>query len=157
METFKPPNNMIINNKTKDSEKEKEENQNVLLTFKLKFTYDLTINNNINMTLSELYEEISKNYSIKVDEYELFIGNNSINNISGTTKVVDLLNKYKDKDKDNTIKIKTFKNIFDVHKQINDYESFLTENIAKKNEENKKLINEYENIIKELNNDTNLI
>ena len=155
MEIFKPPTNKIISNKTKDTEKDKEENQNVLLTFKLKFIYDLTINHNINMTLSELYEEISKNYSIKADEYESFIGNNTIKNISGTTKVVDLLNKYKDKD--NTITIKIFKNIFDIHNQINDYESFLTEKIAKKNDENKELINEYENIIKDLNNNNNLI
>ena len=110
------------------------------------------------MTLSELRKEISKNYSVKVSEYELFIGNNSINNlsdISDTTTILNVMNRYKIKE--NIIKIKTFKNHFDVQKQIKDYDKFLAENIMRKSEEIDLLNNEYENIIKDLNNNNKLV
>ena len=170
MEIHKAPNNEIISNKINDKGKGEEENN--LLKLKFIFTYDLVINHtNKNMTLSELREEISKNYSIKDGEYELFIGNNSINNlsdISDTTKIINVMNRYKItttilnvmnryKIKEDIIKIKTFKNHFDVQKQIKDYDKFLAENIMRKSEEIDLLNNEYENIIKDLNNNNKLV
>ena len=157
METHKARNNEIISNKINDKEKGEEEKN--ILTLKFIFTYDLVINHtNKNMTLSELRKEISKNYSVKVGEYELFIGNNSINNlsdISDTTTILNVMNRYKIKE--NIIKIKTFKNHFDVQKQIKDYDKFLAENIMRKSEEIDLLNNEYENIIKDLNNNNKLV
>ena len=157
MEIHKAPNNEIISNKINDKGKGEEENN--LLKLKFIFTYDLVINHtNKNMTLSELREEISKNYSIKDGEYELFIGNNSINNlsdISDTTKIINVMNRYKIKD--NIIKIKAFKNYFDVQKQVKDYDKFLAENIMRKSEEIDLLNNEYENIIKDFNNNNKLV
>ena len=99
------------------------------------------------MTISELRKQINKNYSLKENEYQLLIGNYSINTLSNDTLVVDLLNKYKD----NNIIIKTHKNIYDLQKQIIDYENFLTKNILIKNDEISSLNSEYENIIKDLN------
>ena len=157
MEIHKAPNNEIISNKINDKGKGEEENN--ILKLKFIFTYDLVINHtNKNMTLSELREEISKNYSIKDGEYELFIGNNSINNlsdISDTTKIINVMNRYKIKD--NIIKIKAFKNHFDVQKQVKDYDKFLAENIMRKTEEIDLLNNEYENIIKDFNNNNKIV
>ena len=157
METHKARNNEIISNKINDKGKGEEEKN--ILTLKFIFTYDLVINHtNKNMTLSELRKEISKNYSVKVGEYELYIGNNSINNlsdISDTTTILNVMNRYKIKE--NIIKIKTFKNHFDVQKQIKDYDKFLAENIMRKSEEIDLLNNEYENIIKDLNNNNKLV
>ena len=116
-------------------------------TFKLTFIYDLVISNqNRNMTLSEIKALIRKNYSLKENEYKLFIGNNSVNNLSNSTSIKDLLNLYKD----NKIIIKTFKYIIDIQKEINDYERFLNNKILLKSEEIKLLNTEYENIIKDL-------
>ena len=116
-------------------------------TFKLTFIYDLVISNqNRNMTLSQIKALIRKNYSLKENEYKLFIGNNSVNNLSNSTSIKDLLNLYKD----NKIIIKTFKYIIDIQKEINDYERFLNNKILLKSEEIKLLNTEYENIIKDL-------
>lgn len=116
-------------------------------TFKLTFIYDLVISNqNRNMTLSQIKALIRKNYSLKENEYKLFIGNNSVNNLSNSTSIKDLLNLYKD----NKIIIKTFKYIIDIQKEINDYERFLNNKILLKSEEIKLLNTEYENILKDL-------
>ena len=116
-------------------------------TFKLTFIYDLVISNqNRNMTLSQIKALIRKNYSLKENEYKLSIGNNSVNNLSNSTSIKDLLNLYKD----NKIIIKTFKYIIDIQKEINDYERFLNNKILLKSEEIKLLNTEYENIIKDL-------
>ena len=142
MEKKKSPkdNNIIIN----DLKEEKYDK----LDFKLISTYNLIINHSdINMTISELRKQINKNYSLKENEYQLLIGNYSINTLSNDTLVVDLLNKYKD----NNIIIKTHKNIYDLQKQIIDYENFLTKNILIKNDEISSLNSEYENIINDLN------
>lgn len=136
-----PKNNNIIINDLKEEKYDK-------LDFKLISTYNLIINHSdINMTISELRKQINKNYSLKENEYQLLIGNYSINTLSNDTLVVDLLNKYKD----NNIIIKTHKNIYDLQKQIIDYENFLTKNILIKNDEISSLNSEYENIIKDLN------
>jgi len=136
-----PKNNNIIINDLKEEKYDK-------LDFKLISTYNLIINHSdINMTISELRTQINKNYSLKENEYQLLIGNYSINTLSNDTLVVDLLNKYKD----NNIIIKTHKNIYDLQKQIIDYENFLTKNILIKNDEISSLNSEYENIIKDLN------
>ena len=136
-----PKNNNIMINDLKEEKYDK-------LDFKLISTYNLIINHSdINMTISELRKQINKNYSLKENEYQLLIGNYSINTLSNDTLVVDLLNKYKN----NNIIIKTHKNIYDLQKQIIDYENFLTKNILIKNDEISSLNSEYENIIKDLN------
>ena len=116
------------------------------LNIKLIFTYKITVKTS-NMTLSELRASIRKRYSMNENEYKLFIGKNSVNNLSNSTSIKDLLNIYKD----NKIVIKTYKNLLDEKKQINDYEIFLNKNISIKNEEIKLLNTEYDNILKDLN------
>ena len=116
------------------------------LNIKLIFTYKITVKTS-NMTLSELRASIRKRYSMNENEYKLFIGKNYVNNLSNSTSIKDLLNIYKD----NKIVIKTYKNLLDEKKQINDYEIFLNKNISIKNEEIKLLNTEYDNILKDLN------
>ena len=143
MENKESPKNSNIFNNTN-----KEYPNNINL--KMKFLYDLIIKNpNKNLTLSDLRKEINRHYFLNENEYELLIGEKTLDkNISNDFSVFDIINKYKD----NKITIKTFKNIFDTQKQINNYEHFLDNNILKKTDEIKSLDIEYSNFIKDLNN-----
>ena len=116
---------------------------------KMKFSYDLIIrNSNNNITLSDLRKEINKQYFLNENEYELLFGEKTLDkNISNDFSISDIINKYKD----NKITIKTCKNIFDIQKQINNYEFFLENKIQKKKDEIKLLDIEYSDFIKGLN------
>ena len=97
---------------------------------------------------NELRNEISKNYFISDDEYELFIGSKNINNESNNTLVTNLFEKYKS----NNIIIKTNKNIFDLQNQLNSYDNFLTKKISLKTEEINLLSEEIESLKNDLKN-----
>ena len=75
---------------------------------RLAFNYKIKIKISEKMSLSELKNEIRKNYFISDDEYEIFIGEKNINKESNNTTVFKLFEKYKS----NNINIKTNKNIF---------------------------------------------
>ena len=114
----------------------------------LAYIYDINVKITEKMTLNELIVEINKNYFLSEDEYEILIGENVISNVSNNTLVLKLLEKYKS----NNIKIKTFKNIFDLQNQLNSYDNFLSKNISLKTDDIKLLKEEYSNILNDLNN-----
>ena len=114
----------------------------------LAYIYDINVKITEKMTLNELIVEINKNYFLSEDEYEILIGENVISNVSNNTLVLKLLEKYKS----NNIKIKTFKNIFDLQNQLNSYDNFLSKNISLKTDDIKLLKEDYSNILNDLNN-----
>ena len=86
------------------------------------FTYDITIDiQNPNYTLLDLKHNINKSYSIQENEYYLLIGEKEINNLPNDTCIHTLLKKYNE----SKITIKSYKNSFDIEKQLNDYEKIL--------------------------------
>ena len=103
---------------------------------------------NSNMTLSDLKKYINTKFNIKEYEYKLFLDENSINDLSKDISIQSLLNKYNS----NNIYIKTFKNILDVNKELNNYEKLLSKKISIKEEEIKLLNTESEKLIEDLTN-----
>jgi len=114
----------------------------------LAFKFEIKMNITEKMTISELKTEISKNYFLTEDEYEIFIGENSINNEPNNINVMKLFEKYKS----NNISIKTYKNILDLKAQLNNYENFLSKNISLKTKDIDLLSKEYENLKNDLSN-----
>ena len=114
----------------------------------LNYNYNIKINISEKMTLLELRNEISKNYFISDDEYELFIESNNINNEPNNTLVMNLFEKFKS----NNINIKTNKNIFDLQNQLNSYDNFLDKKISLKTDEINLLTEEIESLKNDLNN-----
>ena len=114
----------------------------------LAFKFEIKMNVTEKMTISELKTEISKNYFLTEDEYEIFIGENSINNEPNNINVMKLFEKYKC----NNINIKTYKNILDLKDQLNNYENFLSKNISLKSKDIDLLSKEYENLKNDLSN-----
>ena len=140
MENEKPKNSKQINI-------DKIENNNNIKV-QLAFNFEIKIKITEKMTLSELKTEISKNYFLTEDEYEIFIGEKNINAEPNNLNVMKLFEKYKS----NNINIKTYKNILDLQNQLNNYENFLTKNISLKTNDIDLLSKEYENLKKDLNN-----
>ena len=114
----------------------------------LVFKFEIKMNITEKMTISELKTEISKNYFLTEDEYEIFIGENSINNEPNNINVMKLFEKYKS----NNINIKTYKNILDLKDQLNNYENFLSKNISLKSKDIDLLSKEYGNLKNDLSN-----
>ena len=124
----------------------KNEKNNIKV--QLAFKFEIKMNITEKMTISELKTEISKNYFLTEDEYEIFIGENSINNEPNNINVMKLFEKYKS----NNINIKTYKNILDLKDQLNNYENFLSKNISLKSKDIDLLSKEYENLKNNLSN-----
>ena len=141
---------MEIINPSPDSSQNQQINKetNTDIKIHLNYSYYVKINISEKMTLSELKNEISKNYFISDNEYELFIGSKNINNESNNTLVTNLFEKYKS----NNIIIKTNKNIFDLQNQLNSYDNFLTKKISLKTEEINLLSEEIESLKNDLKN-----
>ena len=118
------------------------------LKSKLLFIYDLNlVIKDKKMNISDLKYQINKSYSIQDDEYELFIGETCISNMPNDTPILNILNDHKvDK-----IRIKSFKNLFDIQDQVNEYENFLKRTISLKDEEMALLNNETEKLLQDLN------
>jgi hypothetical protein len=98
-------------------------------------------------SLLSLKTYINNKYSLQEYEYEVFIGENNINNYPDTTLILFLLNKYKE----NSITIKTFKNALDAQNQLNDYEQFLDQQISLKDEDIKSISLEVTKLMEDLN------
>ena len=98
-------------------------------------------------SLLSLKTYINNKYSLQEYEYEVFIGENNINNYPDTTLILFLLNKYKA----NSITIKTYKNAFDAQNQLNDYEQFLEKQISLKDEDIKSISLEGKKLMDDLN------
>jgi hypothetical protein len=119
------------------------------LKLKLLFIYDLKLMlKDKKMNISDLKYQINKSYSIQNDEYELYIGETCINDMPNDTPILNILNE----NKVNKIRIKSCRNLFDIQDQINEYENFLIRTISLKDEDIELLNNEYENLLKDLNN-----
>ena len=134
-------NNIIIDNS-------KEGNTQL---FKSKFItiFDFNIKDiNSQYTLFELKKYINKKFNIKEFEYDLLINENQINNLPDNTQILYLFKKYNT----NKIIIKSFKNIFDIYKSLNDYENHLMKSISLKENEIELLKKEYENLKNDLEN-----
>ena len=114
----------------------------------LAFKFEIKMNVTEKMTISELKTEISKNYFLTEDEYEIFIGENSINNEPNNINVMKLFEKYKS----DNVNVKTYKNILDLKDQLNNYENFLSKNISLKTKDIDLLSKEYENLKNDLSN-----
>jgi len=137
MEQSKSSEQININNNEKNN-----------IKVQLAFKFEIKMNITEKMTISELKTEISKNYFLTEDEYEIFIGENSINNEPNNINVMKLFEKYKS----NNINIKTYKNILDLKDQLNNYENFLSKNISLKSKDIDLLSKEYENLKNDLSN-----
>ena len=103
---------------------------------------------NLNETLLDLKKYINVKFHIQDYKYEIYIGENLVNNFPPDTLVSNLLNKYNI----NKISIKAFKSIYDVQIELNNYENFLTKNISLKENEISLLKKEYEYIKQDLKN-----
>ena len=135
-------NKNVIND---DINKEK----GILIEVKLIMLFEFTKSKpNVNITLNDLIKNINLKFHLEEHEYELYIDNNYIYNLPPNTLLIDLFNKYQS----NNVKIKTFKNIFDVLKEMNNYEQFLINKIQLKEKEIDSLNKEYKSIIEELQN-----
>lgn len=122
---------------------------NEKLKLKFFFIYDLKLMiKDKKMNISDLKYQINKSYSIQDDEYELFIDETCIRDMSNDTPILNILNDHKvDK-----IRIKSFKNLFDIQDQVNEYENFLKRTISLKDEDMTLLNNETEKLLQDLNN-----
>jgi len=108
-----------------------------------------TIINSLNsdFSLLSLKNYINNKYSLQEYEYEIFIGENNVNNCPDNTLIVFLLNKYKA----NGITIKTYKTSFDAYNQLNDYEQFLEKQISLKDKDIKSVSLEVKKLMDDLN------
>ena len=86
---------------------------------------------NSDFSLLSIKKYINKKYSLQENEYEIYIGENNINNYPDNTLILSLLKKYQA----NVITVKTFRNAFDAQNQLNDYEKFLEKQILLKDED----------------------
>lgn len=145
MENKKTPN---INSICIGNDNNVNNKNNDKLKLKLLFIYDLNlVIKDKKMNISDLKYQINKSYSIQDDEYELFIGETCISNMPNDTPILNILNDHKvDK-----IRIKSFKNLFDIQDQVNEYENFLKRTISLKDEEMALLNNETEKLLQDLN------
>lgn len=136
-----------INNEIKYHDKD------YLLKSKIFFIYDSDIKDfNSKYTLKDLKNYINTKYSNQDFDYELLIDKTPIKNLPDNTLILELLNK----SNTNIIKLKTYKNSFDVLKQLNNYEKYLTENILLKDEEIKLIGVEYKKLTDDLNSIKNI-
>ena len=144
MENIKTPNNNSgigkdINVNSRNNNK---------LHMKLFLIYDLKlIVKDKKMNISDLKQEINKSYSVQDDEYDLYIGETCINNLPKDSPILNILNDHKD----NKIRIKSEKNIFDIQDQVNKYENFLKRTISLKDKDMELLNSEHEKLLKDLN------
>ena len=127
-------------NNLKYIQKSDKVNINIIHTIDLNFV-------DKDITLFRLKKQINQKLFLKEEEYSLFIDENDITNLSKKTLINELIDQYKD----NKIIIKSDKNIFDIQKQINDYNNFLLEKINSKEKEIQLLKNQQESLINDLN------
>lgn len=113
---------------------------------KTNFTHKINLNFSKEATVFDLKTQISKNCLIREDEYELFLGDKPILASNNKTALSALIEEYNSTD----FNIKSFKNIFDLKKQLVDYNEFLDKNIQQKEQEIKDFKNNLDQLINEL-------
>ena len=113
---------------------------------KVLFSHDLKINFPKEATLLDLKAQISKSFLMREDEYELYLGNNSLYKINNKISLSSLIEKYQCSD----FKIKTYKNIFDLKQQLIDYTEYMDNSIKEKEREIESFKKNYNDLIKDL-------
>jgi len=126
-------NNIIINNEI--------ENENIIMN--TTYTHKINLNFPENATLFDLKTQISKNFLIREEEYELFLGENSLNKVNNKKLLNEIINKFKTKE----FKIISYKNIFDLKMQLIDYNEYLEKSIKEKQKEIEKFKKDYKEIL----------
>ena len=130
---------------------ENDDDKNNMLEIKLDIIFEFILKEfGLNMTLLDLKNYINTNFHLNENEYALYIDKKNISNLPQETLISNIINK----NNTNNINIKTFKTIFDVNKELDEYEKFLTNNISLKNDDINMLIKEYNDIKEEFNNIT---
>ena len=113
---------------------------------KVLFSHDLKINFPKEATLLDLKTQISKSFLMREDEYDLFLGNNSLYKINNKVTLSSLIEKFQCSD----FKIKTYKNIFDLKQQLIDYTEYMDNSIKEKENEIESFKKNYHDLIKDL-------
>jgi hypothetical protein len=113
---------------------------------KVLFSHDLKINFPKEATLLDLKTQISKSFLMREDEYDLFLGNNSLYKINNKVTLSSLIEKFQCSD----FKIKTYKNIFDLKQQLIDYTEYMDNSIKEKENEIESFKKNYNDLIKDL-------
>ena len=126
-------NNIIINNEI--------ENENIIIN--TTYTHNINLNFPENATLFDLKTQISKNFLIREEEYELFLGENSLNKVNNKKLLKEIINQFKTKE----FKIISYKNIFDLKMQLIDYNEYLEKSIKEKQKEIEKFKKDYKEIL----------
>ena len=130
---------------------DENDDKNNMLEIKLDIIFEFILKEfGLNMTLLDLKKYINTNFHLNENEYALYIDKKNISNLPQETLISNIINK----NNINNINIKTFKTIFDVNKELDEYEKFLTNNISLKNDDINMLIKEYNDIKEEFNNIT---
>ena len=130
---------------------DENDDKNNMLEIKLDIIFEFILKEfGLNMTLLDLKNYINTNFHLNENEYALYIDKKNISNLPQETLISNIINK----NNIDNINIKTFKTIFDVNKELDEYEKFLTNNISLKNDDINMLIKEYNDIKEELNNIT---
>ena len=134
-------------------ESDEQNNNNININLSLIKVHIIFINETIinglnsDFSLLSLKKYINSKYSLQEYEYEVFIGENNINDYPDTTLILFLIDKYKT----NSITIKTFKNAFDALNRLSDYEQFLEKQILLKDEDIKSISLEVSKLMDDLN------
>ena len=126
-------NNIIINNENED--------ENIIIN--TTYTHKINLNFPENATLFDLKTQISKNFLIREEEYELFLGENSLNKVNNKKLLNEIINQFKTKE----FKIISYKNIFDLKTQLIDYNEYLEKSIKEKQKEIEKFKKDYKEIL----------
>ena len=113
---------------------------------KVLFSHDLKISFPKEATLLDLKAQISKSFLIREDEYEIYLGNNSLYKINNKVTLSSLIEKFQCSD----FKIKTYKNIFDLKQQLIDYTEYMDNSIKEKEREIESFKKNYNDLIKDL-------
>ena len=130
---------------------DENDDKNNMLEIKLDIIFEFILKEfGLNMTLLDLKKYINTNFHLNENEYALYIDKKNISNLPQETLISNIINK----NNIDNINIKTFKTIFDVNKELDEYEKFLTNNISLKNDDINMLIKEYNDIKEEFNNIT---
>lgn len=128
----------------------KENNQKIIeKKIKINFVHEVSIKiEDKNLTVLDIRKQISKKLLLKANEYELFISNYKLEDVHNKMLIFNLFNQFKT----NIFIIRSFKNIFDIQKQLKEYDTFLSNKLIEKEEEIKNFNAEYQKLVDDLNN-----
>lgn len=135
--------NLMNNNKDTNDETNKEINAQIY------FHHNITIKiDEKNITVLDLKNQIGRNLSLKSNEYQLFISQSLLDDSYNKILIKNLVENFKT----NIFIIKSNKNAFDIQKQLQDYEKYLSNSISMKEEEIQVFNLEYERLKNDLKN-----